>query len=286
MRCAVLGPKGTFSEDAALLYWPQAGEIKVAPTIKMLFDQLIQREIDDILVPIDNSYAGSIDSTMQALNDYEVSIHGEIILDIEQCLLANNNYRIEELELLVSHPAALMQCSTFIEENLPDIRTEITGSTARAVQIVKGETRKAVAIGSSYAAELYGMHILCRGIENACNQTRFIHVRRRDKVQYEGDKGSLIFTLPDKPGALYQALEVFARRGINLCKIESRRSGKLRDSFAFYIEFDNLGQDAVLPEILTELGKQSREIKFLGMYSRDRRKKDVYLHGACTGKFV
>lgn len=286
MTYAVLGPKGTFSEDAALIYWPEAREIRVAPTIKMLFAELLKGEVDDILVPVDNSYAGSIDATMQALNDYEVSIHGEIVLAIEQCLLARNNYKLEELELLVSHPAALMQCSTFIEENMPGIRTEITGSTAEAVQIVRGESRRAAAIGSSYAARIYGMRILCRGIENTYNQTRFIHVRRKEEVKYEGEKGSLIFSLDDKPGALYHALEVFARRGINLCKIESRRSGRLKDSFSFYIEFDNLSKEVEVPEVLQELAACSREIKFLGMYSRDRRHKSAYLHGVDASKFI
>lgn len=286
MKCAVLGPKGTFSEDAALVYWPEAREIRVAPTIKILFAELLSGEVDDILVPIDNTYAGSIDATMQALNDYEVSIQGEVILDIEQCLLANHNYRLEELEILVSHPAALMQCSTFIEENMPGIRTEITSSTAQAVKIVKGEKRKGAAIGSSYAARLYGMCILYRGIENTYNQTRFIHVRRKEEARYTGEKGSLIFSLADRPGALYEALGVFARRGINLCKIESRKSGRLKDSFSFYVEFDNLSREVEISEVLHELASCSREVKFLGMYSRDRRHKNACLHGVDAGKFV
>lgn len=286
MKCAVLGPKGTFSEDAALLYWPDSGEINVAPTISKLFDQLINRKVDDILVPIDNSYAGSIDTTMQALNSYEVSIHGEIILDIEQCLLANSDCELDEIELLVSHPAALLQCSKFIEKNMPGVRTEITASTAQAVQIVKGEKRRAAAIASMYAAHLYKMCILYRGIENTYNQTRFVHVRRGKEVRYEGEKGSMIFTLYDKPGALYHALEVFAKRNINLCKIESRPSGKIKDTFSFYIEFDNLSKEVFIPDILCELGEYSREIKFLGMYSKDRRKRSDYLHGSDSGKLV
>ncbi|MBO8159302.1 prephenate dehydratase [Thermosyntropha sp.] len=268
MCYAVLGPKGSFSEDAAHLYWPKADEIYVASSINELFERLINGEVDDILTPIDNTHAGSIDNTIQALNDYNVSIHGEIVLDIEQCLLSSHDYKIEELELLVSHPAALMQCSSFIEKNLPHIRTEITSSTTRAVQIVKEEEKKAAAIGSRYAASLYDMKILFSGIENSFNKTRFIHVKRAEEIKYKGEKGSLIFSLDNKPGALYKALQVFARKNINLVKIESRRSCKIEDSFAFYIEFDNSFSRVSVKEILDDLAVYSKDIKFLGMYKK------------------
>lgn len=268
MSCAVLGPRGTFSEEAAHRYWGETMNLSTARSIPELFQMLLRGEIDDVLVPIDNSLAGSIDISMACLQEYPVCIKGEIVIPIEQHLVAASHCTLDEIELLVSQPTALMQCTQFVNTVLPGVRTEISPSTARAMEIVKGESRKAAAIGSLQAAEIYGLKIIRSNIENKYNNTRFIHVGKENSLLSAGNKASLIFTLPDNPGSLYYALGIFASRNLNLSKIESRPGKSGRDSYSFYIEVDVPGDKQTMENALQELQDYCLTVKYLGLYSR------------------
>jgi len=159
-----------------------------------------------------------------------------------------------------------MQCEKFIKNNLNGIRTEITDSTAKAAEILSRETKKAASIGNRRTAELYRLKIINPDIGNDYNVTRFIHISRETAGKHKGDKSSIIFTLPDKPGALYEVLGIFANRNLNLCKIESRPSRDRKASFSFYIEID-IGS-CNLEEVLEELESYCNYIRYLGSYQR------------------
>lgn len=267
MSCAVLGPRGTFSEEAAHRYWGEAMNITTAQSIPELFQMLLRGEIDDVLVPIENSLAGSIDISMACLQEYPVCIKGEIVMPIEQHLVAAEYYPLEEIELLVSQPTALMQCTHYVNTALPGVRTEISPSTSRAMEIIKGESRKAAAIGSVQAAQIYGLKIIRSNIANRYNSTRFVHVGQGNSLLPVGDKASLIFTLPDNPGSLYHALGIFASRNLNLSKIESRPGKTGRDSYSFYIEVDVPGDKQAMENALQELQDYCLTVKYLGLYN-------------------
>lgn len=265
MAYAVLGPRGTFSEEAALRYWGDEAQLLPARNIPELFALVEAGKVDGGLAPIDNTMAGSIEATMECLSAREVSISGEISLPIKQQLMARHPYRLEEIELLISQPAALQQCAQFIRENMPGVRTEIAASTTRAAQLLSGESRRAAAIANRQAARLYGLQIIRPDIAAAGNVTRFIHITSRNE-DHGGDKCSLIFSLADRPGALYEALGVFARRGINMARIESRPSRGLPARFWFYVELAMIKDDRERQETLGELTGYCDSIKYLGSY--------------------
>jgi len=264
MAYAVLGPRGTFSEEAARIYWGGGVELEVAGTIQEVFQMVESGRVDGALVPIENSLAGTIHPTFEGLQNTEVWIKGELYLPVQQHLLACRNLALEEVELLISQPVVLLQCEDFIKSSLSGVRTEICDSTARAAQILRSESKPAVSIGNSSAAALYDLRIIYSDIAEDNNVTRFIHIGRPDR-KLSGDKSSIIFSLRDRPGALYDTLGIFARRGLNLGKIESRPSRKHSAEFSFYIEVD-LSHEAGIEELLSELCEYCQEVKFLGSY--------------------
>lgn len=266
MAYAVLGPHGTFSEEAAGVYWGAGVELEVAGTIQEVFELVESGRVEGALVPIENSLAGTIHPTFEGLQNNEVQIRGELYLPVQQHLLACRHLALEEVELLISQPVVLVQCEKFIKTSLSGVRTEICDSTARAAQILRSESKPAVSIGNSSAAELYDLRIIYPDIAEENNVTRFIHIGRPE-LRLEGDKSSIIFSLRDRPGSLYDTLGIFARRQLNLGKIESRPSRKHSAEFSFYIEVE-LSNQAGTAELLNELSEYCQEVKFLGSYMK------------------
>ena len=265
MVCAVLGPHGTFSEEAANRYWGQRDDIMVAASIPQVFTLVESGRVDEALVPLENSLAGTVKATIQCLRNSQLTIQGEILLPIRQDLLGGRRYELGEIELLISQPIALMQCQTFVSKHLPGVRTEICDSTSQAALTIRQETRKAVSIGNRQAANIYGLEIIYPDIAEEGNATRFIHIGRGTKT--EGDKASIIFALPDRAGVLYEVLGVFARRSLNLSKIESYPGQNAGAGYYFYIEVDiPAGED--LQPVLRELQELCSYIKYLGSYRR------------------
>lgn len=266
MACAVLGPHGTFSEEAANRYWGKRDDIMVAVSIPQVFTLVEGGKVDEGLVPLENSLAGTVKATIQCLRTSQLNIQGEILLPIRQDLLGGRRYELDEIELLISQPVALMQCQTFVSRHLPEVRTEICDSTSRAALTLRQETRKAVSIGNRQAAKIYGLEIIYPDIAEEGNITRFIHISREKRETF-GDKASIIFALPDRAGALYEVLGVFAQRSLNLSKIESYPGHNAGAGYYFYIEVDTpVGED--LQPLLYELQGLCSYIKYLGCYHR------------------
>jgi prephenate dehydratase len=230
-------------------------------------------EVKDLMVPIDNSEAGSLEVCLNCLLEYPVGIKGEIVMPVRQHLIGAQKYVGEELELLISHPMALLQCSDFIHHHLSGVRTEVSSSTAQALQIAGSESRKAAAIGNLRAAGIYGLKVIEMDIQNQSNATRFLHIGRESPHIRAGEKASLICSLPDTPGSLYKALEIFALKNLNLIKIESRSHAKKQGRFYFYIEVEVGGAQELLNQALEELRYYCHDFKFLGSYNR--RKVDI-----------
>jgi prephenate dehydratase len=266
MAYAVLGPRGTFSEKAACLYWGQEVDLHIARNIPELFSMVQNKSVEGALVPLENSLAGSINSTMRALEAAAIQIRGEIAIPIKQHLMARRRYRLEEVELLISQPTALMQCDGFVKSRLADVRTEISDSTARAAQIIKGETRRAVSIGNSHTAKIYDLQIVYRDIADNDNVTRFVHISSEKTNEPEGDKSSMIFSLLDKPGSLCEVLGIFARENMNLSKLESRN--RIKGRYSFYVDVD--AGAVAIRAVLEELKECCDSVKYLGSYKKSR----------------
>ncbi len=266
MACAVLGPRGTFSEEAACSYWGKRDDIVAAATISQVFTLVSMGAVEEALVPVENSLAGSIKETIRCLQENRVRIRGEMNLPIRQDLMACKKYRLEEIEWLITQPVALHQCQAFIARHLSAVRTEICASTGRAAAMLRREVRKAAAIGNSQAAMIYGLKIIYPDIAGENNVTRFIHIVQ-EKRETKGDKSSIIFSLADRAGALYEVLGIFAGRNLNLSKIESYPGPNARAGYNFYIEVDTpAGED--LQPALEEMERLCPRIKYLGSYPK------------------
>ncbi len=270
MAYAVLGPSGTFSEEAARLYAGCNIEIRVTEDIAELFALVERGEISDGLVPLENSSAGMIGTTMECLSATSLKIKGALEVPVKQYLLANGNYTPDEVELLISQPVALEQCRHYIKNNLKRARKEITDSTARAAQLVQREKRRAAAIGSKQAGRLYGLKTIAADIQDGLNYTRFVHVGKNGRsTEGERHKSSLLLSLPDKVGALYELLGVFARGNLNLNKIDSRPGGSQQD-YIFYIEVEQGKNDIKMELFLQEIAPCCNWLKYLGSYTQRR----------------
>jgi chorismate mutase/prephenate dehydratase len=195
-------------------------------------------------------------------------ICGEVVIKVEHCLIGNPNSNLNRLKRVYSHPQALAQCSNFLER----LKCEIipTYDTAGSVKIVK--ERGLIdegAIASERAAEIYGMKILARDISNyPDNYTRFVTISKIDAPPSGNDKTSIIFSVRHAPGTLYDALGVFAKRGINLTKIESRPTRKKPWEYIFYLDFEGHRNEPKCADALKELQAKTLFVKILGSFPK------------------
>ena len=266
---AYLGPRGTFSEQAARRFFSQKNAKFIeALTIKEIFEKIVNREIDYGVVPLENSIEGSVNVTLDLLYYLNVKICGEIAEPIRHNLIVKPGTKRRDIRIIVSHPQALAQCSAYIEKNFPKAILKEASSTAAAVKSLR-RLKKAAAIGTRLAAEIYGMKILDENISgDNKNFTRFIVLSLEDCEPTGKDKTSIIFSVKDEPGALYKALKPFATRNINLTKIESRPSKDEPWSYIFFTDFEGHRKDEKCIEALKELSKQCKLVKILGSYPK------------------
>ena len=265
-RYALLGPAGTYSEEAAHSYWNGEHQLVFSSGLSEVFTMVLRGEVDGGLVPLCNSRTGSIGITLSNLLRHEVYIAGEVVLPVSHCLMAARALEIEELELLISQPEVFLQCTGFLNR-LPHVRREIVTSTSQAAAFIKAEGRKAAAIGSRRSAHIYGLQIIAEALEDdRHNCTTFINITREPATA--GDKTTIIFGLDDVPGALYRALEVFARREINLSRLESRPRSLVDQGrgYMFYVDIEGGLSDPRIKEALQELSSRAPLYRCLGSY--------------------
>lgn len=236
------------------------------PTIRKVFEAVADGTVDAGVVPVENSLEGTVGVTLDMLRMLDVRICGEIEEPIRHNLIVKPGVRRQDIRVIVSHPQALSQCASYLERNFPRAVLREAASTAAAVKSLR-KLKNAAAIGTELAAEIYGMEILERNIggENR-NYTRFLVIALEDCPPTGKDKTSLLFSVKDRPGALYHALKPFARRRINLTKIESRPSKDEPWTYVFFTEFEGHRQNAKCARAIEELKKVCEYVKVLGSY--------------------
>lgn len=263
-----LGPSGSYAEEAASKI---KGELVAFCSIMEVIDAVDQDIVDIGVVPIENSIEGPVGVTLDLLaNDYDLKIKKEIILPISHNLLLNDESNLEDIEIIYSHAQALSQCRKFIEKI--GANPVATSSTSAAAEIVKGK-KNAAAIGNRRAAEIYGLKIAAENIQDFENNlTRFVVINKEDHIPTGHDKTSVVFSLiEDRPGGLYDVLGEFAKRNINLTKIESRPSKKKLGTYIFFIDFEGHREDNEVANILNQIKINTMKtkisyIKLLGSY--------------------
>jgi prephenate dehydratase len=272
MRVGYLGPPGTFSEEAvSRCDLARGGEAVPFSTFVDAYEALLAGKVDAALLPIENSIEGAVSTVLDLLVQRPgPRIRRELLLPVQQHLLARGGMRLEEIRRVLSHPQPLGQCSRFLRERLPGAALEATNSTADAARKVAAGEAGAAAIGSRAAAERYGLTLLAEGIQDSDeNVTRFVLVAPEDEAPTGADRTSIAFTLDrDRPGGLHEVLGEFARRGINLSKIESRPTKRLMGHYVFFLDFEGHRLDASGADALAGVARIVHALHLLGSYPR------------------
>ena len=261
MKIGYLGPKGTFSYEACKKYDENADLVEYK-TITDTIDGIEKFEVDEVIVPIENSIQGGVTETIDKLvNSQDIYIKKELILDISQNLMANKKYDFSEIKEVYSHPQALAQCRSFLEENLNNASINQVSSTALSAKEVKNKDNSACIANLSCSKE-YGLEVLKENIQdNDLNKTKFWILAR--KMNLIGNKMSMIFATKNKPGALYNVLGIFNNNDINLTKIESRPA---KTSFGEYYFLVDLDVNSNISKTISELKNECQFLKILGLY--------------------
>jgi prephenate dehydratase len=272
MRVGYLGPPGTFSEEAVSRCDLAAGGEPVPfPTFGDAYRALKRGELDGALLPIENSIEGSVGATLDLLvGDPGPLIRRELLLPVRQHLLARAGTRLAEVARVLSHPQPFGQCSRFLRDTLPGAVLEPTHSTADAARKVAAGEPGAAAIGAAAAAARYGLVILAESIQDVDeNVTRFVLLSGADEAPTGRDRTSLAFTLDrDRPGGLYEVLGEFARRGINLSKVESRPMKEAVGHYVFFLDFEAHRADPTGADAVAGVRARVHRLWVLGSYPR------------------
>ncbi|CAN5168147.1 prephenate dehydratase [soil metagenome] len=273
LRVGFLGPRATFTHQAAIREFGSSVEFTPFRTTREIFQAVEAGSIDYGVVPVENSTGGIVHDTLDCFIESTASICSEILLPIRQSLMAN--CELSEIKTVYSHPQGLLQCARWLEEHLPNAQQIPADSTAQGLVQAKDEPN-AAAIGSDLAAEQYGLQVLARGIEDTHeNTTRFLVIATNDSKTCGDDKTSIMFGVHDKPGALFSVLKPFNDLGINLSKIESRPTKKKAWEQAFFVDAHGHRDEARMVQVIEELKKVCQSVRILGSYPREKTPKEV-----------
>ncbi|MBF8437004.1 prephenate dehydratase [Halanaerobiaceae bacterium Z-7014] len=280
-RLGYLGPPGTFTEMAAVNYLEakldNSSRLEAYIDIERLIMAIADGEVPAGIVPIENSLEGSVNITLDYLaHKVNLKIQAEITLPIVHNLIVKPGVKLDEIEKVISHPQALAQCRDNIKKYLGDTEIVKVNSTAEAVNQLS--SRNEAAIGSRLAARRNNLEISKAGFQDESrNWTRFVLLSRpgvnleagRARQALAASKTSIILApVKNRPGILHELLEEFARKNINLTKIESRPTRKTLGDYLFFIDFEGDSQDREIKEILKNLRLKSSYFKVLGSYAR------------------
>jgi prephenate dehydratase len=265
-RVGYLGPEGSFSHQAvnSLADVDPVGY----PSIEDLLGAVAMGELDQALVPIENSLEGTVSATIDGLVfNYDLIILQEIVLPIHLHLLARSGVALEDVKSVRSYVHALAQVRSFVHER--GLETVQTTSTSQAALDVAESSEPWGAVGSALAGELFGLKVVAADIEDhPDNVTRFVLVGRDVVAAPTGhDRTTIVcFQDADRPGSLYAILGRFAARDINLTKLESRPTKQALGDYCFVIEFEGHVADDVVADCLADLQAHLARVKFLGSY--------------------
>ncbi len=277
LRIAYLGPQGSFSHLASVKKFGSSVEHVPVVAIASVFDEVGRGHADLGLVPIENSTIGGVVESMDAFLEHpHVTIVAEVLIAIHSHLLAN--CAPEEVKVIYSKAEAMDQCRAWLDATFRDAQRIAVGSSSKAAEMAAQQADKGVAaIGSSLAAEVYGLKTLFANIEdNPNNVTRFFVIGRTGAGGGPGgaakctgdDKTSIIFTTAHKSGALVDVLDVFRRYGINLTNIDTRPSQKRNFEYYFFVDLAGHVEDEGVQKALEEVRGHCLQLAVLGSFPR------------------
>ncbi len=266
LRIAYLGPEGTFTHQAMKHQFGLSAHGIAAPTIAAVFDEVDKGRAEFGVVPVENSTEGVVNHTLDTFLDSGLKISAEIILDVDQCLLARPGLAMAAIQRVYSHPQGFGQCRGWLETHLPQAVRIESPSTAEAARMAR-EDPEGGAIASDLAADLFDLVVLKESVQDLKgNATRFLVLGREQAAPTGRDKTSLLAITKDGPGVLHGMLEPFARAGLNLTKIESRPSRRRAWENVFFLDVLGHQQAEPLASVLAAMGAHCELVKVLGSY--------------------
>jgi len=278
MTIAYLGPQGTFSHTAATRQFGGTPTYLACASLEMVFDEVESGRATYGVVPVENAFEGAVTPTLDLFANMErdIFICAEIQLSIRHHLFSYAE-ELKDIEVVISHPQPLGQCSNWLAAHLPHAQLMESSSTIRAAQLVDEAKaggngalnwQTTAVVGPYAVVDQSGLPLLQRNIEDFHdNTTRFLVIGKHDSPASGDDKTSLVMSIKDEPGALHTLIASFAERGIGLTRIESRPSKKKLWQYVFFADAQGHRDDAGLAEAIAEIqNKPGGFIKVLGSY--------------------
>jgi len=268
-KVAYLGPVATFTHLAAIKKFGKNTEFIPCIGIDEVFFNVSKQKAKYGVVPVENSIEGAVNYTLDMFVDSDLKICAEIILEITHSLMVNKNVRsFKGIKNIYSHPQVFSQCRKWLQDNFPRAEFVPCSTTSRAAELAK-KNRHSACIGSKAVASVYGLKVLAENIEDKpFNITRFLVIAKEDALPTGNDKTSLIFSVKDRVGALYDALYAFRKNRVNLTKIESRPSKKKAWDYYFFVDLEGHRNVVKVKQALKSLEKRAQFVKILGSYPR------------------
>ncbi len=264
LKIAFLGPKGTWTHQAAISKFGHSVEYAPQSSVGDVFDQVERKNTGYGVVPIENSTEGAVNHTLDLFATSSLQICAQILLPIENHLLAKTPK--ERITKLYSHPQVFGQCRKWLAESFSHGEMIEVSSTAKAAELAKNDP-EAGALGGALLAELHGLEILDRSIQdNANNTTRFLVIGHRTCPPTGDDRTSIMFSVRDEPGSLFDALKPFNQFHINLSKIESRPNRQSKWEYFFYVDVAAHCTDEQFKTAFDKLRAHCNFVKILGSY--------------------
>ena len=268
LTVAYLGPRGTFSEEAALKRFGSVVTTLACGSIDDVFRKVEAGVAGYGVVPVENSTEGAVGRSLDLLLQTPLKVCGEIKLPIHQLLLARHA-DLASIDKIYSHPQSFSQCHEWLNTNLPHLSGEArinAASNADAARLAAGD-KNAAAVAGKKAGEVFGLTICAENIEDDPNNTtRFLVIAAQEVAASGKDKTSLVMAAKNRPGAIHELLAPLAEHGVSMSRLESRPSRVGLWEYVFYVDIEGHQQDARIAAALEELQKNAAFLKVLGSY--------------------
>lgn len=268
LKVAYLGPKGTFTQSAALKHFGHGINALAFSAIDEVFREVSTGSADYGVVPVENSTEGMVNHTLDNLIDSSLKICGEVELRIHHHFLISEKVNAKDIKRIYSHQQSLAQCRKWLDTNCPGVERIAVSSNAEAARMAQQEAG-AAAIAGAVAAEIYELDICHRNIEdNPNNITRFLVIGHEDVEVSGEDKTSFVVSTRNKPGALHDLLAPFHKKDISLTRIETRPARDGSWAYVFFIDFEGHQDEEPACSVLRELETEVVELRRLGSYPK------------------
>jgi chorismate mutase / prephenate dehydratase len=269
LKVAYLGPEGTYTQAAVNKHFGHSVRALALPSVSEVFQEVAAANADFGVVAVENSTEGTVTNTLDSFLNTPLHICGEVELRIHHCLMGRMK-STRKVVRVCAHAQALAQCQAWLDEHLPDVERVAVSSNSEGARRARDEQGTA-AIAGDTAAEVYGLNLLVRAIEDRPdNSTRFLVIGRKILQSSGDDKTTLLVSARrgDSSGALYGLLEPLAKGGVSMTRIESRPSGRGKWQYVFFIDIEGHASDPAVAKALEAMKTRTSLFRVLGSYPR------------------